>query len=216
MVGDFDDIRSVLINAASLATTLDWQERLTAAAHRVDSLKAKVEKLEEEKSDAVARCRELEAQIATDSIADEFVDYLGILFKSSEIKKRNAVPYCPKCRLPMASPMRHMSFSCSHCRLHASFGEEEIPGIISELLGGLPKERLDEMKEKILTLVAGGMIAEHDIAKAIEKNVNMIRYHVEDQSMRELISRTDTSLVNLIELTPVGRAYLATHGLFRW
>jgi hypothetical protein len=110
------------------------RERLALATEQVSTLKAELAKLKEEHGKIIADFREQQDKMSAYATRDEFITDLGILFKPSELKELRAVPYCPKCFMPMSAiGSYNVRFCCSEHEIYSTFKRDELQRVVAEL-----------------------------------------------------------------------------------
>ncbi len=110
------------------------RERLALSNEQNSSLMTELAKLKEENGKVTADLREQEEKISAYVSRDQFINDLGILFKPSELKELRAVPYCPKCFMPMSAVGPYNArFCCSEHKIYSTFKRDELLAVIADL-----------------------------------------------------------------------------------
>jgi regulator of replication initiation timing len=91
------------------------------------------ESLKKENARLVEENAKLRGEIAEKTVLDEFVEERGILFKKKPGGGYHETPYCPRCRLPMASGFPGFPLQCLPCKHIADITRGGIPDLLKRL-----------------------------------------------------------------------------------
>jgi cell division septum initiation protein DivIVA len=108
------------------------KEHLALLQAKLGALKDEVAKREKENADLKARVAQLEKQLASTAVAEQFVEERGALFKRRSIGGYHNAVYCPRCHNSASSFPPGEQFNCQ-CGWFSSFTERELPSVIATL-----------------------------------------------------------------------------------
>ncbi|MES2909868.1 MAG: hypothetical protein V4718_00680 [Pseudomonadota bacterium] len=122
-----------LITEHGSATIL--KERIALLKDQFVLLESKVTHLEQENASLRTQNHELKEQTARQTVAEQYVEENGALFKKRPTGGYVNAVYCPSCKRSAGPfpPGPHGTYTCDPCQWFASFTVAELPGIIASL-----------------------------------------------------------------------------------
>jgi hypothetical protein len=110
------------------------REHLALVRAQYDDVAKKHVALQQTHAETVARLAELEREITDWREREKFVEARGVLWKRKTEGGYHEVPYCPDCRLPLASEYPNVIFHCTtRCRYNSSIQSWQVPNILKGL-----------------------------------------------------------------------------------
>jgi len=122
-----------LINEHGSASIL--RERLALLVDKVAELEKKNRTLQESLADLHVENAQLRKQLEEKTVAEEFTEHRGALFKRKNSGGYDNCVFCQSCHAPMFSLEGVTPFHCGKCGTTLNFNGDELPKIISELNG---------------------------------------------------------------------------------
>jgi hypothetical protein len=120
-----------LINEHGSAAIL--RERLALFVDKISQLEKENADLKTELHKTHEECIRLRSQIKNQSVANEFVEHEGFLFKIKPTGGYHSAVYCPSCKMVMGTIAAGIPLSCEKCQLIAPWSLHDIPRILKEL-----------------------------------------------------------------------------------
>jgi hypothetical protein len=117
-------------------------ERGSAAIlrERLSLFKDKIANLEKENSDLKRNLHKAQedvqrhhAQLKNQTVADQFVEHEGMLFKRKAGGGYHSAVYCPSCKMVMSTIDAGIPLNCSKCEIIAPWRPHDLPRVIKEL-----------------------------------------------------------------------------------
>ena len=130
-MGLFSDIQTLITEHGSAAIL---RERIALLADQAKALEKQVEDLKAENAELKQRNSELHRKLTAKTLADEFVEHRGALFKRKPDGSYHLAVYCPHCRKPTGAMVDEFPYACTEkCGWVGSFAPYELNSILKEL-----------------------------------------------------------------------------------
>lgn len=126
---------SLIASLGNVQSAAVLKEHLALLRSRLEYVKERVEALENENSNLVKRCAELEHQLSRQNIPSEFVEKRGALFKRLAGGVYDETPFCPVCKRSMWCFDGFFPYECSDdsCGHKANFKGSELQSVLASL-----------------------------------------------------------------------------------
>jgi hypothetical protein len=108
------------------------KEHLALLQNKLVLLKDEISKLEKENSDLKTEVSKLTKKLSAQSVAQEFTEERGALFKRKPSGGYHSAVYCPRCFQSAAPFPPGAEFSCN-CGWFSSFTESELQHVIASI-----------------------------------------------------------------------------------
>jgi len=102
------------------------------SAH-IEALTARLAALEKENAELHAQLAAVQPSSTPASVAGEFIEASGVLWKKKKSGSYESAPYCPTCKAPLSDYSGFLL--CLKCNWPAPFKSFEVPRIYHELFG---------------------------------------------------------------------------------
>ena len=100
---------------------------------KAQALEKQVAELQQENAGLKKRVADLQAQVVSKTMLDEFVECRGALFKRKPTGGYHNAVFCPDCRGPMMSLMDELPFNCHKCKRAVGFTGHDLREVMKEL-----------------------------------------------------------------------------------
>lgn len=124
------DIWKLLVTLAN-APILD--QRLAMAKDLFEAVSKENEALKQRVREAEAEASEAKDELLAKSMAEQYVEHHGALFKPLPGGGYHECVYCPRCHGPMSSLGGHIPFRCGLCACSVNFCGKELQRVMATL-----------------------------------------------------------------------------------
>ena len=130
-MGLFSDLQNLITEHGSAVIL---RERVALLADQAKALEKQVEDLKAENAELKKNNSELHRKLMANTLADEFVEHRGALFKRKSDGSYHLAVYCPHCRKSTSAVVDEFPFACTDkCGWIGSFTPAELNSILKEL-----------------------------------------------------------------------------------
>lgn len=119
-----------LVTERGSAAILD--KHLAFVREQAQALEKQVDELQRANTTLNQRVADLEAQMASNIVPDQFVEHRGALFKRHPQGGYHEAVYCPSCRGPMMSMQTLLPYQC-RCGVSVDFTGNDLKSVMRGL-----------------------------------------------------------------------------------
>ena len=109
------------------------RERIALLNAQLKHLVEIASQAEKEKADLAPRVVQLDQELASYRVREQFVEHRGALFKRKPSGGYIEAVYCPKCKTSVGSIDSEMPFWCGACKWSSPFMSGQLTDILTEL-----------------------------------------------------------------------------------